>query len=310
MAGKNGNAISFDGVNDYVDIGNPVSLIPGSQITMSGWAKYDRVDISQVLISKYGSDANVNQLRLQGGGNVRCSVGRTTITTSSAGLTVGNWYYLACTYDGSNVIIYVNGVNIGSIAKNGAIADSAGTPWRVGQTAVASPGLPMDGIIDEVRMYNRALSQSEIQTDMNTASAPAPTPDTTVPSTPSNLSASAMSASQISLSWTASTDNVGATGYRAERCLGSSCTNFAQVSTPTLTSYSDTGLTASTVYRYRVRAADLAGNLSTYSSIVSATTQTSTTNTSGLLQQSDLVYEGAFCLPQTGTVNPTNPSSF
>ena len=60
----------------------------------------------------------------------------------------------------------------------------------------------------------------------------------------------------------------GVTGYRVERCQGSTCTNFAQVGTPTATSFSDTGLSAATTYRYRVRAADAAGNLGAYSTIV------------------------------------------
>src|SRR5690606_15096989 len=74
--------------------------------------------------------------------------------------------------------------------------------------------------------------------------------------------------------WTASTDDVGVIGYRVERCQGSSCTNFAQVGTPTGTTFADSGLTASTTYRYRVRATDAAGNLSGYSAISSATTDT------------------------------------
>jgi hypothetical protein len=100
--------------------------------------------------------------------------------------------------------------------------------------------------------------------------------DTTAPTAPTNLSATTQSSSQINLSWTSSTDNVGVTGYRVERCQGSSCTNFAQIATPIGTSYSDTGLSANTTYRYRVRAADAAGNLSGYSSIVNATTQAAT----------------------------------
>jgi len=97
--------------------------------------------------------------------------------------------------------------------------------------------------------------------------------DTTAPSVPTNLIANTVSSSQINLSWTASTDNVGVTGYRVESCSGSSCTNFAQIGTPSGTTFSNTGLTASTTYRYRVRAADAAGNLSGYSSIANATTQ-------------------------------------
>ena len=96
--------------------------------------------------------------------------------------------------------------------------------------------------------------------------------DTTVPSTPSGMIAGVVSSSQINVSWTASTDNIGVTGYRLERCTGSGCTNFAQIATPTGLSHNDTGLTASTLYRYRARAADAAGNLSAYSTSASATT--------------------------------------
>jgi chitodextrinase len=101
--------------------------------------------------------------------------------------------------------------------------------------------------------------------------------DATPPSAPSNLNATATSSTQINLSWTAPTDNVGVTGYKVERCQGNSCSTFAQVGTPTGTTFSDTGLTPSTVYSYRVRATDAAGNLSSYSNTASATTQGDTT---------------------------------
>src|SRR6202162_104135 len=93
--------------------------------------------------------------------------------------------------------------------------------------------------------------------------------DTTPPTAPTNLTA-AVSGTQINLSWTASTDNVGVTGYKVERCQGSRCTTFAQIATPTATTYSDTGLAAGN-YSYRVRATDAAGNLSAYSNVASAT---------------------------------------
>ena len=65
------------------------------------------------------------------------------------------------------------------------------------------------------------------------------------------------------------------TGYRVERCQGAGCTNFAQIAAPsgTGTTYSDTGLSASTSYSYRVRATDAAGNLGAYSNTSTATTQ-------------------------------------
>lgn len=97
-------------------------------------------------------------------------------------------------------------------------------------------------------------------------------PDTTPPSTPTGLVVTAVSSTQINLTWMASTDNVGVTGYKVERCSGVGCSNFAQIAMPTSASYSDTGLTGSSSYSYRVRATDAAGNLSSYSLASSATT--------------------------------------
>jgi GH18 family chitinase/chitodextrinase len=94
-------------------------------------------------------------------------------------------------------------------------------------------------------------------------------PDTTPPSTPSNLTATAVSASQINLSWTASTDNVGVTGYRIYR-------RGSLIATSSTNAYSDSGLSASTSYTYTVSAYDDAGNVSTQSNAASATTLAST----------------------------------
>ena len=98
-------------------------------------------------------------------------------------------------------------------------------------------------------------------------------PDSQPPSAPGTLTATAVSGTQINLSWGPATDNVGVTGYRVERCQGTGCTNFAQIATPAGTTYNDnTGLAPSTTYRYQVRATDGAGNLGPYSNIASATT--------------------------------------
>ena len=69
--------------------------------------------------------------------------------------------------------------------------------------------------------------------------------DTTAPSTPTGLVGTAVNASQVNLSWTASTDNAGVTGYEIFR-------NGTLVGTSATNSYSDTGLTASTQYAYTV----------------------------------------------------------
>jgi hypothetical protein len=106
------------------------------------------------------------------------------------------------------------------------------------------------------------------------------------------LTATAASASQINLAWTASTDNVGVTGYRVERCSGAGCTTFAQIGTPTSTTFSETLLTANTSYSCRVRATDAAGNLSNYSNIATATTTGTTGGTIKFIQ-------GTYQVPQS-----------
>ena len=89
--------------------------------------------------------------------------------------------------------------------------------------------------------------------------------DTTPPTIPTSLSATAISSSQINLSWTASTDSVGVTGYRIYR-------GGAQVGTSATNSYSDIGLSPATAYSYTVAAYDAAGNVSAQSTSASATT--------------------------------------
>lgn len=90
--------------------------------------------------------------------------------------------------------------------------------------------------------------------------------DTTAPTAPTNLTASGTTQTSTNLSWTASTDNVGVSGYNVYR-------NGSLLATVTGTSYTATGLTASTTYSFFVRAKDAAGNISGNSNTVSVTTQ-------------------------------------
>ncbi|SET21263.1 discoidin domain-containing protein [Paenibacillus sp. NFR01] len=89
--------------------------------------------------------------------------------------------------------------------------------------------------------------------------------DTIPPSTPANLMATAASSSQINLTWTGSTDNVGVAGYEIYR-------NGALAATSSTNSYTDTGLAASTSYSYTVKAKDAANNLSAASNTATANT--------------------------------------
>jgi poly(hydroxyalkanoate) depolymerase family esterase len=97
-------------------------------------------------------------------------------------------------------------------------------------------------------------------------------PDNQAPSVPANLISPAHTSNSVSLSWGASTDNVGVTGYEVQRVTGATGGTFAAVATATTSSFVNSGLAASTTYRYRVRARDAAGNFSAFSNEIVVTT--------------------------------------
>ena len=122
-------------------------------------------------------------------------------------------------------------------------------------------------------LFPLVLAMQGCTASSNTSNNSDPPPrDATAPTAPGGLAASASSSTQVTLSWTASTDNVGVTGYRVERCVGNACVSFAQIAAVMTTSFSDSGLLGGTSYGYRVRATDAAGNLSAHSNVSFATT--------------------------------------
>jgi endo-1,4-beta-xylanase len=115
-------------------------------------------------------------------------------------------------------------------------------------------------------LWNSSYQQKPAYAAVNTALGGS---NNQVPGTPGTPTASNVTASSLSLSWTASTGTV--TNYQIERATGATSTTFTQVGTSTTASFNDSGLAASTTYRYRVRATNSAGN-SAYSAITNVTT--------------------------------------
>ncbi|MBH5318370.1 DNRLRE domain-containing protein [Paenibacillus sp. GSMTC-2017] len=101
--------------------------------------------------------------------------------------------------------------------------------------------------------------------DAGTATNTCASTDTEAPTAPTGLTATPISNSQINVNWVAATDNVGVTSYQVYR-------DTLLIGETIGTTYSDTGLTASTTYSYSIKAKDAAGNLSPLSNIVQATT--------------------------------------
>ncbi len=282
--GKYGNALSFNGTSGYVDLGNPAALQLTGSMTLEAWVKAAATPPDDGQIIAKSDNSSGWQLKTTAdagpqnfGATVTNSSGARARRFSNTVRALNTWYHVAGVYDASarTLTIYINGVLengtlLGTVpAANLNAAVNANIGRRTG-------GFYFNGIIDEVRIYNRALSAAEIQSDMNTPlGGTTPPADTQAPTAPGNLAATAASSSAINLNWSASTDNVGVTGYLVERCQGAGCSSFTQIAMPTTASFSNTGLTASTSYSFRVRAIDAAGNLSPYSATASATTASS-----------------------------------
>ena len=269
--GRFGNALSFNGTSSLVRVAGSPSLNLTSAMTLSAWIRPTAPQSGWRTIIQRQVDAYLlhagsadGPLRPAGGGTFAGSVDYVAGPTASP---AGAWTHLAVTYDGAALRLYVNGTQVATRARTGTIETNNNPLWIGGNSPY---GEHFPGLIDEVRVYNRALTQAAIQTDMNTPIAPAP--DTTPPTAPTDLAATAAGTTRIDLTWTAATDDVAVTGYRVERCQGATCTDFAEVAAPTATSHSDTGLSPSTTYRYRVRAVDAAGNPGPYSAIVTRAT--------------------------------------
>ncbi len=125
-------------------------------------------------------------------------------------LEANTWAHVAVTYDGTILRLYVNGTQVATQAQTGAITASTGA-LRLGGNAVW--GEFFGGLIDDARIYNRALTPAEIVTD-GTVGAPA-AGDTTPRSRPTMIAAGGVG--RVSLSWTASTDNNGVARYDVHR---------------------------------------------------------------------------------------------
>ncbi len=100
---------------------------------------------------------------------------------------------------------------------------------------------------------------------------PPPPDDTTPPSGIGEVTATAVSAAQVDLAWTAATDDTGVTGYSIQRCTAP-CSNFVEIAAWNGLAISDEGLVPATTYAYRVRAYDAAGNFGEFSPVAVATT--------------------------------------
>jgi fibronectin type 3 domain-containing protein len=268
--GKFGKALSFNGTNAWVTANSSSSLTLTTGLTAEAWVNPTTLgNAYRTVAFKEGGGGEVWSLYGNQSGSQQTPLGEVQVggykdAVGTAGLATGTWSHVALTFDGTSVRLYVNGTLVSTTAAAGSLITSTGA-LRIGGNNIW--GEYFSGLIDEVRVYNRALSAAEIQQDMTTPITPT---DTQPPTAPGNLTATG-SVSSASLSWSASSDNVGVSKYDVYRSTTSGFTPGPgnRIAQPTGTSYSDTGLAAGTYY-YKVQAEDAAGNLSPISNEASA----------------------------------------
>jgi hypothetical protein len=164
----NGGALVFDGVDDAVDCGGNSSIKPTTSITVSTWIKFNGAT---------GNNRVLSDWHQAGGGGDRwifytptstavvwymTSNGQGESGTTGYNFTLGEWVNLTGTYNQSQQILYVNGVQYSAIARTGTLyAGDSSQTVRIGRQAEA--GSTHNGLISNVQIYNRALSAEEVQ---------------------------------------------------------------------------------------------------------------------------------------------------
>jgi hypothetical protein len=212
--GKIGGAVQFTGATSFMNAGDDIN--PPNAITMSGWVNVTPNGASQVIIDKWCtqacSDADQSYLLyVTATGVAQCIINGTNnadyTITSTASVADGNWHLVTCTVDknatGSNEVLYIDGAQAAAASVGTNVIRTSLDPLVIGSG--------INGLLDDVRIYGRALSLTEVQT-LFTMTYPG------VPAPPTQLTVTAVAGPEIDVSWVASPSQ-GVSGYVIERSL-------------------------------------------------------------------------------------------
>jgi len=163
--GKVGGALAFDGTGDYVNCGNSPVFQIQEQITMACWIKVEKFTRDwSTIISK--GDNSYRMGRPQGGNAIHLGIQGTVSSPypwfdGRKAVADNQWHHVAGVYDGTQGIIYIDGILDVAQAATGQL-NASDFNLYIGENSQAT-GRYWNGLIDDVRLYNRALSQTEIQ---------------------------------------------------------------------------------------------------------------------------------------------------
>ena len=156
-SGKFGASLNFDGDGDCVDLGDTFNFDLLKPFSMSAWIKRQAGGIT--IMGKYGGQT---RLTLDASGTLQFTRSGVTIE-SSYDLGTNQWYLVTATYDGINLRMYVDGKSVSDPVASGSISSSS-TPFLIGaQYNSGSISHYFNGQIDDVRIYNYALSAAQVR---------------------------------------------------------------------------------------------------------------------------------------------------
>lgn len=276
--GKYGDALSFDGTNDWVTIDGSPLLNLTTGMTLEAWVFPTTTTGVRDILIKEGAGGDIYNLyarNWQGLPEVNAAIGGANQTANGSAIPANVWTHVAGTYDGSVLRLFINGTQVDTTPIAGTIATSGG-PLRIGGNSLW--GEFFQGRIDEVRIYNRALTPAEIQADMNTpVSGFVPnTPPVRFNGQPSGSLPFGTTSATLSLN-----TNENATCRWSTQAGQSYLAMTAFTSTgSTAHSRSLTGLTNGTSYNYYVKCRDGANNTNPDDFVISFSVANSTTATS------------------------------
>ena len=166
-------AYEFDGTDDRIDC--PSTVLGGSQVfSMSCWVYVDSHDATygEGFMGQWDNNASSNKAGMIYSGAATSfrglvTAGGTNYTSTVSGTSppTGSWHHLASVVDGSNVTLYVDGVSQGATAYSGSISSSPANAFEIGRyqgSFGANDRHCLDGKMDDIRAYNRVLTQAEI----------------------------------------------------------------------------------------------------------------------------------------------------
>ncbi len=272
-----GNGLALNGNKQFVNVGNSSNLNLVSNLTISGWVNPTNFHAFYIMAKRSETVNSGYNILFQKEEYLTFYDG-TTIHYPGLKYNENQWNYAVIKIDpiGTTTMFFLNGV-FSSGKTTLELTDGLAQNLYLGARSNGA-GLPLNGLIDEVRVSNIERSNDWIATEYNNqinpldfASAGASEAhmiDTETPTIPV-LSNITQTNTTVDLSWTAATDDVGVVGYKVYK------NTILETTLSNVLTYQVTGLTAATAYNFTVTALDAAGNESAVSNIVAITTNAS-----------------------------------